>query len=148
MQRAMSRRAVSRAATSAAPSPAAMTKVGSPWLERIRDQTVATWQGAGQAADVLFRSSTLPVLCYMRPVSSPTGAITRFSLLTGLSRRRAPEAEQSGAFGALDAWEEEEEADEAAARRVLRALPREEDEDFEREFAVLMGGSSQVCIVT
>lgn len=67
------------------------------------------------------------------------------SLPAGLARRRAPEASQAGAFGALDAWEEgEDEADEAATRRVLRALPQEADEDFEREFAELMGADPQV----
>lgn len=59
--------------------------------------------------------------------------------LAGVARRRAPEQDtlQGGPAGA---WEEEDE-DEAAAARVLRAPPQEADEEFEREFAELMGGA-------
>ena len=59
-------------------------------------------------------------------------------------RRRAPEAEE--APEADGACEDDDDEEEAAVRRVLRAPPKEADEDFERELAALLS-ASQVCAV-
>lgn len=65
------------------------------------------------------------------------------SCAAGVTRRRAPkQAPLQG--GQTDGGDWEEDEDEAAAARVLRAPPPETDEDFEREFAELMGGEPKV----